>query len=151
MGRKLRTRVPCHPSDLLPSTPDPVLVRKREKAYRADMKSNYDRRHRVKEAGDLSAGDKVWLPDLKTEGKIVGKAGGPRSYVISTPTGLVRRNRRMTRNAGLPPVVELIPGPVTTRPVPAVNPPTPRCDTPKKSCCRYMLCTPDTPSVSKEM
>ena len=88
-------------------------------AYKANMKANYDRRHRVQEAGDLSPGARVWLPDLRTEGETVGKAYGPRSYVISTPSGLVRRNRCMTRDAGLPPTAD--------------NSTTPRVDTSDKS------------------
>ena len=64
------------------------------------MSVNYDRRHKATEADELSPGDRAWLPDLRVEGKVVGKAHGPRSYIISTPNGLVRRNRRMTRNLG---------------------------------------------------
>ena len=100
MGRKLKTRVPCHPGELRPCTPDADLVRRREKDYRKQMSMDYDRRHKVTEADELSPGDRAWLPDLRVEGKVVGKANGPRSYIISTPNGLVRRNRRMTRNLG---------------------------------------------------
>ena len=100
MGRRLKTRVPCHPDELRPCTPDANLVRKREKEYRQQMSANYDRRHKVVEADELSPGDRAWLPDLRVEGKVIGKAHGPRSYIISTPNGLVRRNRKMTRNLG---------------------------------------------------
>ena len=65
------------------------------------MQVNYDRRHKAtKEADEPSPGDRAWLPDLRVEGKVVGRAPGPRSYIISTPTRLVRRNRKMTRNPG---------------------------------------------------
>ena len=93
MGRRLKSRVPCHPDELKPRTPDADLVRKKEKEYRKQMQVNYDRRHKAtKEADELSPGDRAWLPDLRVEGKVVGRAPGPRSYIISTPTGLVRRN-----------------------------------------------------------
>ena len=101
MGRRLKSRVPCHPDELKPRTPDADLVRKKEKEYRKQMQVNYDRRHKAtKKADELSPGDRAWLPDLRVEGKVVGRAPGPRSYIISTPTGLVRRNRKMTRNLG---------------------------------------------------
>ena len=97
MGRRLKSRVPCHLDELKPRTPDADLVRKKEKEYRKQMQVNYDHRHKAtKEADELSPGDRAWLPDLRVEGKVVGRAPAPRSYIISTPTGLVRRNR--TRN-----------------------------------------------------
>ena len=102
MGRKLKTRVPCHSSELRPNVPDPEVVRKREKMYRADMKANYDARHRVTVPGELSPGAQVWLPDMKTEGTMVGKNPAPRSYIVSTPSGLIRRNRRMVRGGTTP-------------------------------------------------
>ena len=88
MGRRLKSRIPCHPDELKPSTPDGNLVRKKEKEYRKQMQVNYDcRRKATKEADELSPGDRAWLPDLRVEGKVVGRAPGPRSYIISTPRG----------------------------------------------------------------
>ena len=40
MGRKLKTRVPCHPNELLPKLPDHDKLRKREKKYREKMAQN---------------------------------------------------------------------------------------------------------------
>ena len=101
MGRRLKSRVPCHPDELKPLTLNADLGQKKEKEYRKQMQVNYDRRHKAtKEADELSPGDRAWLLDLRVEGKVVGRAPGPRSYIISTATGLVRRNRKMTRNLG---------------------------------------------------
>ena len=99
MGRKLKTRVPCHPGELKPCLPNYDGLRKREADYRKKMQSNYDRRHRVVEGTEMSPGDNVWIPDLKTEGKVVQR-GGPRSLIIETSQRrVVRRNRRMLRRA----------------------------------------------------
>ena len=108
MGRRLRTRVPCQPEELTPKTPDSDHIRKKEKEYRAKMKLNYDHRHRVVEGDELSPGDRVWIPDLKVKGTVVRQHEAPRSVVIQTPNGQVRRNRRMTRRVleDSPPVLQ---------------------------------------------
>ena len=60
MGRRLKSRVPCHPDELKPLTPDADLVWKKEKEYRKQMQVNYDRRHKAtKEADELSPGDRA--------------------------------------------------------------------------------------------
>lgn len=97
MGRKLRTRVPCHPEELKPETPDRDHIRRKEKEYRAKMKFDYDHRHKVVEGKELSPGDRIWIPDLKEEGTVIKPHESPRSVIIQTQNGQVRRNRRMTR------------------------------------------------------
>ena len=69
MGRKLKTRVPCHPNELKPQLPDYDFVKK-EKAYRDKMKANYDRSHRVVQPQGPFLGDCVWIPDLEAEGTV---------------------------------------------------------------------------------
>ena len=92
------------------------------------MQTNYDRRHKsTKEAHEPSPGTRAWLTDLRVEGKVVRRAPGPRSYVISTRTGLVRCNQRMSRNLG--------PGhniPVNLGSDSETNPPMPRGDLPER-------------------
>ena len=97
MGRKLRTRVPCHPEELNPETPDRDHIRRKEKEYRAKMKFDYDHRHKVVEGKELSPGDRIWIPDLKEEGTVIKPHESPRSVIIQTQNGQVRRNCRMTR------------------------------------------------------
>ena len=41
----------------------------------------------------LFVGDHVWMPDRNTEA-VVGEEAAPRSYVVITPTGVTRRNRK---------------------------------------------------------
>ena len=124
MGGRFKSCVPCHPDELKPSTPDADLVRKKENEYRKQVQVNYDRRHKAtKEADELSPGDRAWLLDLRVEGKVAGRAPCPRLYIISTPTGLVRRNRKMTRK--LEPGHNIPVNPVSDS---KTNPPMPRGD-----------------------
>ena len=60
--------------------------------YRAKLKYNYDQRHRVVEGAKLSPGDRVWIPELKAEGTVIKQHESPRSVVIQTSNGQVRRN-----------------------------------------------------------
>ncbi|XP_022795072.1 uncharacterized protein K02A2.6-like [Stylophora pistillata] len=85
MGRKLRTRIPCHPDELLPQAPDYDQVKKKEREYRTKVKSYYDLRHRIVEGEELSLGDRVWIPDMKVEGTVIKPHERPRSVVIQTP------------------------------------------------------------------
>ena len=82
MCRKLRTRVPCHPEELKPETPDRDHIRRKEKEYRAKMKFDYDHRHKVVEGKELSPGDRIWIPDLKEEGTVIKPHESPRSVII---------------------------------------------------------------------
>ena len=61
----------CHPDELKPRTPDADLVRKKEKEYRRQIQTNYNRRHKAtKEADELSPGDRAWLPDWESKGNL---------------------------------------------------------------------------------
>ena len=45
----------------------------------------------------LGVGDKVWIPDHKSEGMVMEKTASTRSYLVQTPSGPLRRNRRHLR------------------------------------------------------
>ncbi len=93
MGRKIRTTVPSNPVNLQPKTVDPVVLSKREEKRKERMKSNYDKRYGARGLDELVPGETVWIIDMKTWGRVVKKASTPRSYLIETPTGILRRNR----------------------------------------------------------
>ena len=59
MGRKLRTRVPRHPDELKPKTPDNDQIRKKEREYRTKIKFDYDHRHRVVEGKVTASGFQI--------------------------------------------------------------------------------------------
>ena len=99
MGRKLKTRIPCHPDELKPCIPDYEVLRKKEAEYRRNMQENYNRRHGVVQGAEFAKGEKVWLPDMNSEGRVIRHHETPRSLVIQTPKSQVRRNRIMVRKA----------------------------------------------------
>ncbi|UYV64758.1 K02A2.6-like [Cordylochernes scorpioides] len=77
MGRKLRTTLPIAPENLNPRLVDSQTLRRKEGRMRKDMKSRYDH------AAEL----RTWRSYPKQ------KASTPRSYMVDTPVGTVRRNR----------------------------------------------------------
>ena len=93
MSRRLRSDIPVDPNTLLPSVPDADLIQYREDAYKAKMKVNFDTRHKAKELPPLSEGDNIYIRDLEKPGIVTKNLPG-RSHEISTPTGIVRRNRQ---------------------------------------------------------
>ena len=103
MSRRLRTTVPTIADLLKPRLPDESSLREKEEESRGKQKVNFDKHHRARGLELLTPGDQVWIPDHKTNGTVV-KLVAPRSYQVSTPTGLLRRNRRhLILSPGEPP------------------------------------------------
>ncbi|UYV62413.1 hypothetical protein LAZ67_2000471, partial [Cordylochernes scorpioides] len=93
MGRKLRTTLPIAPENLNPRLVDSQTLKRKEGRRRKDMKSRYDRRCGATDMEELSEGDTVWITDMRTWGIVKKKASTPRSYMVDTPVGTLRRNR----------------------------------------------------------
>ncbi|UYV68869.1 K02A2.6-like, partial [Cordylochernes scorpioides] len=93
MGRKLRTTLPIAPENLNPKLVDSQTLKRMEGRRRKDMKSRYDRRCGATDMEELSEGDTVWITDMRTWGIVKKKASTPRSYMVDTPVGTLRRNR----------------------------------------------------------
>ena len=100
MGRKLRTTVPIIPEQLKPKLPDLTAIqdteqRARNTINRNKIKQDHDTLHRARSVSLLSPGSKVWVPDQRQYGTIVGSPS-PRSVLlgIETPFRQIRRNRR---------------------------------------------------------
>lgn len=93
MGRRLRTPVPQLPSLLIPNLPNKTAVETRERERRIKDTTVYNRRHRVRELPQLSPGQPVWITDTKSEGTVISSHSTPRSYVVESPSGAIRRNR----------------------------------------------------------
>uniref|UniRef100_A0A8C6M7K5 Gypsy retrotransposon integrase-like protein 1 n=1 Tax=Nothobranchius furzeri TaxID=105023 RepID=A0A8C6M7K5_NOTFU len=93
MGRKLRTTVPILPSCLNPGWTDKAKLREREGKEREKQWIWLNNRHRAQDLTGLHPGDHVWITDMKTNGTISGRADTPRSYLVETPKGRLRRNR----------------------------------------------------------
>ena len=94
MNRKIRTPLPIIESQLLPSVPDYSIVRERETKQQNDNKANFNTRHRARNLEPLDPGQPVWITGRRDSGVVIQPAETPRSYLVSTPTGTVRRNRQ---------------------------------------------------------
>lgn len=120
-GRKIQTTLPLISHHLVPTWPYLGDVRKKEERIKKRQKTNYDFRHKVKPLQQLEPDCPVWIPDRKESGTIVKKFETPRSYVVKTPTTMVRRNRRHliedpSRNSCQEPQETMSPTSVTAAP-----------------------------------
>ena len=94
MGRPLRTDVPQLPATLTPEWSYLPEFREKDKVEKLKQKSNYDRGHRVRDLPELSEDESVWVrTQNRTEPGQVITSAAPRSYVVQTESGDIRRNR----------------------------------------------------------
>ncbi|UYV70783.1 K02A2.6-like [Cordylochernes scorpioides] len=93
MNRKLRTTVPTSPVQLQSRIPDLENLEMREKDQRHKKKTHFDIHHRARELPHLDKGTRVWVKDLRVPGVVLEDAGSPRSYIVNSPKGILRRNR----------------------------------------------------------
>ncbi|UYV75445.1 K02A2.6-like [Cordylochernes scorpioides] len=91
MGRRIRTTIPTPTKQHQP--PNLKNLKNQEAIQREKQKYFFGRAKGVRELPPLDVNDRVWLTDLKTSGVIISKADTPRSYMVDTPRGRVRRNR----------------------------------------------------------
>lgn len=94
MGRKLRGVVPLAPRFLEPSLPNAKTILRKEKEIKNLSKHHFDQRHRAKPLPELPIGQKVWISDLRQRGEVQGRHKLPRSYIVKSPSGVYRRNRK---------------------------------------------------------
>ncbi|XP_063050557.1 uncharacterized protein LOC134445400 [Engraulis encrasicolus] len=98
MGRQIRTPIPTLESNLQPAWPDLHKVKQADAKAKASYRRNFNKRHNVKDLPELSPGTTVALK-LDSEqgwrkcGKVLKMCETPRSYLIQTETGVLRRNR----------------------------------------------------------
>ena len=96
MGRKMRTNIPILNEKLFPELPDYEKFKQCDKTFKESQKCNYDRRHAAHPLPHLPDNSKVWVTteNRQMPGQIVSRATTPRSYLVQTDSGTVRRNRR---------------------------------------------------------
>lgn len=102
MGRQIRSTIPQLPMSLLPRWTNIRGFRKSEKWAKENQRRNYNLRHRARSVPPLQPGQNVWLPRKKKQGIVIQQATTPRSYIIHTDEGQVRRNRTHIRTVHLP-------------------------------------------------
>ena len=93
--------VPVIPKLLHSELPNQSQLCSKERKVRDRQKRKFDSRHQARVLEPLVPGETVWLSDSASEGKVVENTA-PRSYVVQTPTGQFRRNRRHI--VSMPPV-----------------------------------------------
>ncbi len=93
MGRKLQTTLPTAPGQLQPPQGGDPQLQEKEAKYREKQADNYKRRHRATDLPVLAQGCDVWIRDMDRNGTIVSPTRDPRSYLVDTQQGTVRRNR----------------------------------------------------------
>ena len=95
MGRNIRSTLPQTTESLTPQWPYLREFKRLDKEFKEKQKADYDRRHRVHDLQAIPDHTDVWVTtdSHRTSGRVVTSAGTPRSYIIETPSGEIRRNR----------------------------------------------------------
>ena len=93
MNTQLRTTLPILESQLQPSVPEYSVVCEKKTMRKANIKRNFDVRHRANTLDPLLPGQQVWISGRRDGGVVVDQSQSPRSYIVSTPTGDLWRNR----------------------------------------------------------
>ncbi len=96
MGRHLRGNIPLLNSQLTPEWKYLDGFRSNNRGFKDRQKRDYDRHHGARTLPPIPDDVEVWITsgDQPATGTVVLPASTPRSYVVETPTGQVRRNRQ---------------------------------------------------------
>jgi len=99
MGRKLRTLFPLTNKQLIPKWNYLSEFKDANKQFKNKQKENYDRRHKVTEMPLIPDDSEVWVTSGQgaTRGRVVSPAPTPRSYLVETSSGIIRRNQQHLR------------------------------------------------------
>ena len=94
MGRKIRTTISLTTKQLTPQWSYLAGFRRLDGTHKDQQKKDFDREHRVHDLPEIPDDTEVWVTSDAGQipGRIVTAAETPRSYVVETPTGEVRRN-----------------------------------------------------------
>ncbi|KAK7088509.1 hypothetical protein V1264_022420 [Littorina saxatilis] len=99
MGRQLKTKLPVLPENLRPVAVNDGMFREADADYKHKYKQQYDRRHGVVPLAPLKPGDPVLMKtdgehtwDMK--GTVVATDPVNRTYLVNSPSGVFRRNRK---------------------------------------------------------
>ena len=100
MGRRVRTDLPQTDEHFVPDWQFLSDFRKKNKEHKKKQKENYDKHHRTRSLDPLPTNSTVWIrtDNILIPGIVTATANTPRSYLVSTPTGQLRRNRSHLSN-----------------------------------------------------
>ena len=96
MCRKLQTTVPVVQELMQPKLPDYNSFVCHESEMQMKQKRSFDQRQRAPSLDTLMSGDHACIPQSQTKGMVLTEVA-PRSYQLTTPSGVLRRNRRQLR------------------------------------------------------
>jgi hypothetical protein len=114
MGRQLKTKLPTLPESLIPQSVSDEDIRRADQSYKQDFKESYDRRHGVVPLSPLKPGDQVLMKTDEDkrwdkQGTVVAADQENRTYLVNSPAGVVRRNRKHLQQ--LPPPRQIFASP----------------------------------------
>ena len=128
MGRQLRTKLPILPINLSPKQIDDDIIRAADERTKEMSRRNFNKRTGAVSLPALRPGEAVLLRSGEKwgdEGSVVAADVDNRTYLINTPTGVLRRNRRdiqLLPETPAPDISEPVEDRVDTNPV-DVDPP----------------------------
>ena len=96
MGRSIRSTLPLTKNNLIPEWSYIPQFKKDNEVFKQNQKRDHDQRHRVKSLPAIPDNTDVWVTSGSNPvpGTTVTSADTPRSYIIQTQSGDIRRNRR---------------------------------------------------------
>jgi transposase InsO family protein len=96
MGRQLRSSLPILADNLQPEWPPDEMVRRRDAERKEKAANYYDDRYGATNL-NFTDNERVYVPDRKESGVVVGAGNTPRSIVVQVGDRTVRRNQRHLR------------------------------------------------------
>jgi transposase InsO family protein len=105
VSRKIRTILPVLPEVLMPRLPDLAKVRRNDEKAKSNMQRNYNNHHAAQTLPPVRVGDNVRIKTDKEKywtqsGTVKAADYNARSYIVATPRGDFRRNRRHIQHTG---------------------------------------------------
>ena len=81
---------------LVPQLPDYQKFCQCGKEFKMSQKNNYDRQHQTHSLPPLPNDTEVWVTteERQVPGQVISRSDTPRSYMVQTDTGNLRRNRQ---------------------------------------------------------
>ena len=95
MGRKIHSTLPMATPSLVPQWSYLQDFQQANDKFKKQQKRNYDKRHRVRDLPEIPDDTDVWITTGRNPvaGRTVNMADTPRSYIVQTPSGEIRRKR----------------------------------------------------------
>ena len=119
MGRKIRTDIPQVKNHFVPKWEHIQNFRTLDQQYKQTQKENYNRRHRVRTLPELPENQAVWVGIRGQSGPQIPRqiscpASTPRSYIVETSSGELRRNRAHLRTRSDAQISKTVDAPTAT-------------------------------------